>query len=363
MNDQIDPTKLAADFVVANLDRIVDTFGSLFSLTRNHLRTHLDQTYREYLSRVLNRYGKTKSFFVRSEPLFLYDFYVPLDLSTQRRTLTMPGPSDIAEVSQRAIITGSGGAGKSLFMRHLLIRSVQSGHKVPIFLELRHLNTDSDTIMDYLLHALQIHGLSVQSDYALLALAAGHFCILLDGFDELPSRRRDPVAREIQDIAERYPKNWLILSSREDSTLEGWPAFIKFRLDPLSKERAISLVRKLPFDDPIKTRFVEDLRSLYGMHHSFLSNPLLLSIMVLTYSDNAEIPIKLSLFYNQAYESLFQRHDALKGGFKRERKTGLDIQDFAKVFAAFSLQSYDKRKLSFSRADAIQYCNTAKNIV
>ena len=84
--------------------------------------------------------------------------------------------------------------------------------------------------------------------------------------------------------------------------------------------------------------------------------------MLLTYRDIAHIPTKLSLFYNQAYESLFQQHDALKEGFQRERQTALDIQDFGKAFAAFCVQSYDRREFSFSRTKALEYFDQARTI-
>lgn len=85
--------------------------------------------------------------------------------------------------------------------------------------------------------------------------------------------------------------------------------------------------------------------------------------MLLTYGESADIPTKLSLFYNQAYEALFQRHDALKGGYQRDRRTSLDIQDFARVFAAFCLQTYDDRRFRFSRSEALEYVRKAKTYV
>ena len=84
--------------------------------------------------------------------------------------------------------------------------------------------------------------------------------------------------------------------------------------------------------------------------------------MLLTYSDVAHIPDKLSVFYSQAYESLFFKHDALKSGFQRERRSGLDIQDFARVFAAFCMQSYDTREFSFSQSRALEILDRGKRI-
>ena len=84
--------------------------------------------------------------------------------------------------------------------------------------------------------------------------------------------------------------------------------------------------------------------------------------MLLTFRDIAHIPSKLSIFYDQAYESLFQKHDALKGGFQRDRQTELDIQDFARVFSAFCVQSYDERRFAFTHSQALRYFDQARNI-
>ena len=84
--------------------------------------------------------------------------------------------------------------------------------------------------------------------------------------------------------------------------------------------------------------------------------------MLLTYTDNASIPAKLSLFYSQAYESLYLKHDALKGGFIRERKSGLDIRDFQRVFSAFSVVAYDSHKFAFSELEALDALGAAKQL-
>lgn len=363
MTDELDPNKLIVEFINSNLDRFVETFPAALKGTKDSIRARFRRTYHNYLERILDRYSKSKSFFVRSEPLPIYNFFVPPDLTTFQRKLTKPGMAQLASIAHASIVTGSGGCGKSMLMRHLLITCIKQKRKTPVFLELRELNGAGGTIRQALLRKLNSNGLQGDNEYLELALRAGHFCALLDGFDELEARNRQSIAKEIQSIAENYPSNWIIVSSRPDTMLEGWEAFSQFTVEPFDLDRCIELVQKLPFDDPIKSKFVEALRSgLYKQHRSFLSNPLLLSIMLLTYSDIAHIPKKLSIFYSQAYESLFQKHDALKGGFQRERQTPLDIQDFGKAFAAFCVQSYDKREFSFSRTRALEYFNRAKTI-
>ena len=84
--------------------------------------------------------------------------------------------------------------------------------------------------------------------------------------------------------------------------------------------------------------------------------------MLLAYGHSIDIPKKLNVFYSQAYEALFQHHDALKNAFQRERKTNLDIQDFAEILNCFSTLSYDKRDFVFSRITALSYLRNAKKI-
>ncbi len=155
-----------------------------------------------------------------------------------------------------------------------------------------------------------------------------------------------------------------MVSSRPDDIFGGWQDFSSLNINPLNIEEACELVDKLPYDEELKSKFLNDLRNnLFQRHESFLSNPLLLSIMLLTYGQSADIPKKLSIFYNQAYETLFNRHDALKAGFQRDRLCDLDILDFSRIFAAFCVQTYDRRLFQFSRSDALTFLEKAKKAV
>jgi hypothetical protein len=361
--EELDINKIAVEFVQSNINQAMAVVSRQAKNAKNLIRSKLESTYNAYLTRILDRYSKGKSFFVRSEPIPLYEYFVPLDLATEFRVLSRPSAPDIAAISPFFILTGSGGSGKTMMMRHLLISTITSCSKTPIFLELRHLTQRKESITEALLRTLQTNGLDIDQEYFDLALEAGHFSLMFDGFDELEHSARKGVAKEIQELAERTPLNWIVVSSRSDAELEQWETFTRFQVRPLDLDSAVELVTKLPFDDAVKDRFIVDLKNgLFDKHSSFLSNPLLLSIMLLTYSDVAHIPNKLSVFYNQAYESLFQKHDALKGGFQRERKSGLDIQDFAKAFASFCVQSYDKREFTFPRLRALEILDRGKAV-
>ena len=363
MSEELDLNKLVAEFINANLDKIAQPIISGIKGTKAIIRSKLKTTYSAYLARILERHSKSKSFFVRSEALPLYDFFVPPNLSNQQRQLSAPTAANLAAIAPATIVTGSGGCGKTMLMRHFLVSSIRERSKIPVLVELRQLNNSENSLQATIQQTLETNGLNVDPNYMEQAFKAGHFCLLLDGFDELLNQLREPLIHQIQRFHENYPENWIFISSRPDAKLEGLVEFSSFNVDPLDLDQAVELVQKLPFDDPVKERFIDSLHDgLYEKHESFLSNPLLLSIMLLTFSDIAHIPSKLSIFYQQAYESLFQKHDALKGGFQRDRRTSLDIQDFERVFSAFCVQSYDQRQFSFSHSQALQYFDQARNI-
>lgn len=363
MSEEIDVQKMAAEFVTHNLEKFYGTGKDVLKVAADTARLHLSRSYKDYLACVGERYSRAKSFFIRNEPTRLYDFYVPIGISSPNFKIGEASVGAISAVNRFAVITGGGGSGKSMLMRHLLLKAVMQKEKVPVFLELRELNQTRQSLTDFIKDTLHSNRFTLGDEYIERALKAGHFALLFDGFDELADSFRKDVRKQISQLAKDYDRNVILVSSRPDIEFSGWSAFSVFRMDALTLERACELVEKLPFDGELKTKFLNDLpRGLFRRHHSFLSNPLLLSIMLLTYGESADIPNKLSIFYSQAYEVLFQRHDALKAGFRRERLTGLDIQDFAKVFSVFSLHSYDKRIFQMSRMEALDFIEKSKKL-
>lgn len=362
MKEELDINAITAKFIQNNLEKFVEISSGVFTYGADKLRLHLRRTYRNYFSVILEKYSKAKSFLLRGEPVPLYRFYVPLDIRTRNKLIISPTLAEIRNVSNYSIIMGSAGCGKSMMMRHLLLNSVLNQNIVPVFIELRQFNSTEDDLLGLINHVLSSNKFNLGNDYLKKALEHGHFLFLLDGYDEVVSSRRIQIGKCINEFCRQYGENMVVVSSRPDAELDGWQQFTSMKIEDLSFEQAYKLVQKVPYDEEMRKKFLNDLKSLFEKHKSFLSNPLLLSIMLLTYGQSANIPNKLNVFYNQAYEALFERHDALKCGYKRERLTKLDIQDFGRVFSAFCLQAYDKREFEFDRIQALSYIEKSQRI-
>lgn len=352
---------VVAGFVTKNFEKIFAIAKKSYDAADENLQIALRTAYSDYLSATAEKYSKSKSFFIRNEPTNLYSYYVPIGIACNANLISEPDIELCTANTKRLVISGSGGSGKSVLLKHLFLDCISSGKYVPVMVELRDLNGLGMNLDTFITELLSDFGFKVTGGYVEKAKKAGHFCFFLDGYDEINHTDRKRLMKEIKTLSRKYPECPIVISSRPDEVFNGLEEYSNYHVRPLTLETASQLVEKLPFDVEIKAKFQKDLHAkLFASHASFLSNPLLLSIMLLTYGENSEIPSKLSIFYNQAFEALFLRHDAYKGGFSRSRLTTLDIQDFARVFSLFSLQTYDRRNFKMPRTACLKYIDNSK---
>nr|WP_320116810.1 NACHT domain-containing protein [uncultured Desulfuromonas sp.] len=353
--------RMIASFIAENLASLMEIGKDAYKMASNEMKLYLEKTYSSYLREKWDKYSQTKSFFIRHSPVDFYEFYVPIAVESSNNRIDEPSFENLVNESGRVAVLGTGGCGKSVLMKHLFLSCIKYKKQVPVFVELREINSQDLTLSQLIFDALNSESHRFDKEYIDKAIYLGHFSFILDGFDEVSNCHRKKLIKEIKLLSRSSKECSIVISSRPDEVFSGIDEFKLFKVVKMSLDSACLLVEKLPFDEDVKGKFTKELKDgMYEQHKSFLSNPLLLSIMLLTYGQNAEIPTKLSIFYSQAYEALFQRHDALKGGYKRERQTGLDIQDFAKIFSVFCLQTYDKRLFRFTRMDALDFVDKSK---
>lgn len=143
--------------------------------------------------------------------------------------------------------------------------------------------------------------------------------------------------------------------------MEYLSGFTTYKIQSLKLADAISLVKKLKYDDTVKKSFLKSLETeLFEEHKDFLSNPLLLTIMLMTYRDLAEIPSKMHIFYEQAFDTLYYRHDSSKGMYRREVQCQLAIDDFRDILACISASSYIRGQITLTNTDLLTFIRKAK---
>lgn len=231
------------------------------------------------------------------------------------------------------------------------------------FVELRRL-TKEHLLLDEIRN--QLDSLTKEFDDNLMRLffQSGGFIFFFDGFDEISLSDRKEVTEDIKQFIEKAPNNFYILSSRFEQALAGFGDFRAMKIKPLKQNEAYSLLKKYDSDGEISRRLIEKLESgTYGKIKEFLQNPLLVSLLFIGFEYKPEIPLKINLFYDQVYEAFFNGHDMAKDGyFIREKLSGLDMADFAKVLRAIGFICFQKNLLEFNRDDFLGVLSKAEKL-
>lgn len=264
---------------------------------------------------------------------------------------------------QSVLVTATAGAGKTFFAKYVFLALLASEQRLPIMVELRNLNNSDLGIVDYILNELKASGVGITRDMTTDLIKSGRFVIVLDGYDELAKNKIDEVNEELRLIERNIGSGTMLITSRPESGLDYFSDLQLYEVLSLSKEQAIDLINKLDYDEKVKKSFLREIKSgLYDKNREFLANPLLLTIMLMTYSDIAEIPNKMHVFYDQAFDVLFYRHDASKGLYRREMYSGLAIDDFKNILSSVAMSGYMREQFAHSNTELLNYIRKAKQI-
>ncbi|MEE1280689.1 MAG: hypothetical protein UHK60_00340 [Acutalibacteraceae bacterium] len=361
-------SKITAD-VITDLAKsaaknIVNKIAKIYKDTVNKDDIDLGTAFEKYLKNSEKHVSMAKTILYGQTPRHLYSFFECMGITDNKKVIDTSDVNNILDLGHKIIISGTGGIGKSMLMRHCFLNSISNTQLIPVLIELRGLNewsVENISIEKFVYNTLNIFGFDVEQKYFEYSLETGCYLILFDGYDEVKNSISAKVTQEIIDFSNKYPENYIILSSRPLEEFTGWSDFSEYSSMHLNKEQALSLISKLDYDKDLKDKFYKELdEELFEKYKSFASNPLLLTIMLMTFEGRISIPDSKTDFYEQAFSALFHRHDARKQGYKREILSGLSYEDFKKVFSYFCFRSFFKNQYEFTEKTALENISRAK---
>lgn len=364
INSEKFATELAAELVKDSIKFAWSKVKGYFEDLDARTSIEFGMAYERYLENMQIKNEKIKTLIFRHVPKDLYSFYECIGVSYNGKNIDTSSVNNLIKAENRIIITGTGGIGKSILFKHLFLNSIKETSLIPILLELRSFNSldiKEISLFDAVYNSLEDNGFRLDKKYFKFSMEKGGYIILLDGYDEVNRERYVKVTEEIKSVCNKYSDNKYIISSRPSDVFIGWNDFAEMTTQSLTKEQALSLIDKIEFDKTTKETFAKELEEkLYDKYSSFASNPLLLTIMLLTFDNHAAIPDKLNDFYDQAFTTLFNMHDATKDSFKRDIRTGLGCEDFKWVFSHLCFKSYFNGEYEFTEAKLHKYIKDAK---
>jgi NACHT domain len=356
---------------------VYETIKSTTTKALKKIKVDFELGFSNYIKYYADHLINTKTIINRYQPVNLIDIYEEslVQIRNESRSLAEPN-AQIAlteddmisdEGVRHSVITGTAGSGKSFLMKRTFLRycELNLGY-LPIFIELRTLNNvTSSSIIDKAVDLIAIHVDSFDREQFQLYAKRRKMVFILDGFDELYSGMKERIAEQINNLGLIYPLAKIFVSSRPDERFMTWTTYTEYKILPLNKTQCLSLISKARHPQELKSKFykVVDER-LFKSHAEYLSNPLLIYVMLLTSDQFSDFPEEISEFYFKAFEMLYQGHDVMKSGdFVREVKCPLKQKEVEEIFGYFCALSYKEEMYDYTASNVKEVLSRTLNIL
>lgn len=278
-------------------------------------------------------------------PISLREFFHPPKFLINKKPVRI---SRIDELPDNAIIVqGIVGQGKSVMLRSLVIEELLSNDAkwLPIFLELKDL-TPKIGLNQAILRQLDSYDIDIDDKTLDFLFKSGKVALLLDGFDELDQLIIKDVSLEIEHLISKYPELRLIISSRPGHEIQKSTSLQTLPIAPLVESEYSAFLERLKVDSKKSLALRQAIRNSPSKISALITTPLMLTLVVLVYESDSEIPDTLPEFFEGLFQVVFTRHDRQKANFNRKHHCGLSERKLQQLFEAFSFMTI---QLGFSR--------------
>ena len=316
-----------------------------------------------YIESCFEKYYYTNTFLYRHEKVNFLEIYYPVKAKNNELITTFKNLKPIIEEYKWITITGTAGTGKSTLAKYILLNALNNNIKIPLLIELRHLNRYKGDLKTYILKKVLNYKIKPSNPILNKALRNGKFLFILDGYDEIFSKKRADINEELEDFMDRYKKNYFILTSRPETGVERLPRFNEFKICNFEKIDVINFINRTPQTIERKNGILKLINSSKSEDYiHYLKNPLLLSMFILSYEVHPEIPKRKSAFYRNVFDTLYSRHDGItKNSFLREKLSKLERDDFDRILQLLSYITYFQGLFSFTEEKLIEVLDKIKS--
>ncbi|MDV3705542.1 hypothetical protein CMU55_13615 [Elizabethkingia anophelis] len=305
----------------------------------------------DYINNFHDKYSSVKTFIYRNERVNFYDIYYPVFLSSKKSAIKKI--DKLFDNSSYVTIIGNAGSGKSMLTKHIFLSSVKGCESVPIVVELRNLNSFDGSLKDYIIKIITQNKIFPSDKVTEEILSEGNFVFIMDGYDEIFSQNKEKRSFEIEEFVDNYSKNKFALTSRPYAGAESLQRFDNYRVLPLSDTQIDEFIEQQFLyheNKDLVPKILEVINDVENYDYSrYLSNPLLLSMFIFTFSNYPELPKNKNKFYWNVFDTLCTKHDTFTktGGWLHERKSNLKNDEFENILKWFSYISLFEGKYNF----------------
>ena len=263
--------------------------------------------------------------------------------------------------NDRLFILGKPGGGKTTFLKYLALQAAREDlNQIPIFVTLREWQAEGD-LLAFLARQFEICGFPEAAPFIQLMLQHTDFgLVLFDGLDEVPQEgeRRDRAIAALRDFARQYPRAQVLITCRNaasDVTFEGFK-FVE--IADFQEGQMHAFVRKwfrAAKAPEVAEQFWKALNEDENRGIRELgSQPLLLTLLCLTYQETLHFPQRRVEIYEEALEALLKKWDSSRQIARDSVYKNLSLGRKRQLFARLAATFFDKGFYFIPQHDLVQ---------
>lgn len=357
---------LIKDFVIPKVTTVFKKYPST-----NLENKKIIEDFDLYLTQRYEKFLIIDTLVFPNKQTLLKILYQPLTLSSKESIsgdnieIKINGyPDNLIPEFMRVIIEDTAGMGKSTITKKLFQSVIENKAGIPILVELSQINS-KNSILKEIQNQISPIGKKINQDFIIQLINEGNFIFLFDGFDEIALKDREYAIRDLQKFIEKCSDNQFLITSRPEDSLVSFGDFKKFKVNPLDKGEAYSLLNK--YDTYSYHKIAKSLIKQLNDNptdslQEYLTNPFLVSLLYKSYEYKKDIPVKKSQFYQQVFDALFETHDLSKEGYlKRDKYSNLHVDDFERVLRYLAYFTSIENKVEYDKNSIIQFITKSKN--
>lgn len=275
----------------------------------------------------------------------LREFFHPPKLVIDKKPVLLSRLTDLP--SNAIVIEGIVGQGKSILLRSLAIEEIRSNDakRIPVFIELKNLNAKLDLRQAIIKH-LEGYDIEIDDESLEYLYRSGRFSLLLDGFDEIEENLIKSTFLDIEQLALRYPDLQIVVTSRLGHEIQKSSQFKILQIAQLLPSEFAAFLSKLQVSSEKSLSLRQAIKNSPSKISSLITTPLMLTLVVIVYEAESQIPETLPEFFERLFQVVFSRHDHLKAAFTRKHHSGLSERRLQILFESFCFMTL---QLSYGR--------------
>ena len=328
----------------------------LYNFSKGKVLFKVDQHSNEKNARKIAQkvmiYDKVRTIWQKSKVVRITDMYYPPKIKFSEELTAGIDSLEALPKHQNFVIEGTVGQGKSIFLRYLCLQELggNSTGRIPVLIELRTLEK-YQSIELAIKSGLENLGFNVNDELYAFYLESGKLVLLLDAFDELPSKHITSVMEELETLCVRFPELQIIVTSRPERDVQKSVRFDIIRICPLSENDFEPFLKKINVPTALRNSLITALSTDGKKVAALLTTPLMLTLAAYVYRAEREIPAELPQFFEVLFQTVFTAHDKTKIAFTRECKSGLDDTSLQRLFETFCYMALQEGNLRSLKSD------------